>query len=105
MTDAVEMLDDRHPCIAADPLDQTLAAARDDDVDELGHGDHGTDRRAIGRGDHLHAVGRQTGLDQTLPDAGRDRLIRREGLGAAAQQGCVARFETEPGGIRGHVGS
>ena len=57
MTDPVEMLDDRDPRIAADPLDQTLAAARDDDVDELGHGDHRPDRSAIGRGDHLHAVG------------------------------------------------
>jgi hypothetical protein len=66
MADAVQVLDHRDPRLAADPLDQPLAAARDDDVDKLGHGDHGPDRGAIGGRDHLHAVGGQTGLDEAL---------------------------------------
>ena len=36
VADAVQVLDDRDPGIAADALDQPLAAPRDDDVDGLG---------------------------------------------------------------------
>ncbi len=39
MAVAIEMLDDRHPRFGADALNQPLAAARNDDVDELRHGD------------------------------------------------------------------
>ncbi len=59
VADAVEVLDHRHLRLAADALDQALAAARHDDVDVLLVGDQVADRGAVGRRDHLHRVLRQ----------------------------------------------
>jgi hypothetical protein len=59
---AVQVLDHRHLGLAADALDQALAAARDDHVHVLGHGDQLADGGAVGGLHQLHAVGRQAGL-------------------------------------------
>ena len=104
MADAVQVLDHRHPGIPADPLDQALAPARDDDVDRLGHGDHGPHRRPVRRRDHLDPVLRQPGPGQTLSDTGGDRLIGLEGLGAPTQHGRVAGLQAKAGRVRGHIG-
>jgi glutamate-5-semialdehyde dehydrogenase len=45
---AVQVLDDRHFRITADALDQALAAARNDHIDILRHGDELTDRAVVG---------------------------------------------------------
>ncbi len=58
VADAVEVLDHRHLRFAHQPLDQTFAAARHDDVDILRHRDQQTDRGAIGGCDQLDGVGR-----------------------------------------------
>ena len=44
---AVEVLDHRHLRLARDPLDQALAAARDDEVDRLRRGDQVADGGAV----------------------------------------------------------
>ena len=67
----VEVLDHRHARLAHQPRDQPLAAARHDDVDELGHRDHRAHRRAVGAVDHLHDVGRQPGRIQSFADQRR----------------------------------
>uniref|UniRef100_UPI001ED9B73F glutamate-5-semialdehyde dehydrogenase n=1 Tax=Pseudomonas aeruginosa TaxID=287 RepID=UPI001ED9B73F len=59
VADAVQVLDHRHLGLAADALDQALAAARDDHVDVFGHADQRADRRAVGGFHHLHGGGRQ----------------------------------------------
>src|SRR5471032_2865518 len=41
VADTVQVLDDRHPGIATDTLDQALASTWNDDVHILGHGDQG----------------------------------------------------------------
>ncbi|MNC25423.1 hypothetical protein D3C75_735110 [compost metagenome] len=104
VADAVQVLDHRHPRVAADALDQTLAAARHDDVDELGHGDQRADGGAVGGFHHLHAGRRQTGFGQAALDAGGDGAIGMDRLGAAAQDGGVAGLQAQAGGVDGHVG-
>ena len=56
MAHAVQVLDDRDPCLAAHPLDQALAAARHDDVDILGQAQELTHRRALGSVDELDRI-------------------------------------------------
>ena len=55
VADAFEMAHDRHARILLHARDQTLAAARHDDVDEAGHvAQHDADGFAILRRHHLH---------------------------------------------------
>ncbi|MND53378.1 hypothetical protein D3C80_444140 [compost metagenome] len=103
VADAVQVLDHRHLGLAADALDQALAAARDYHVDVLGHADQRADGGAVGGLDHLHQFGRQLGLGQALLDAGGNGAVGMDGLGAAAQDGGVARLQAEAGGVDGHV--
>lgn len=95
--------DHRHLGLAADALDQALAAARDDHVDVFGHADQRADRGAVGGFHHLHGGGRQAGLGQALLDAAGDRLVGVDRLGAAAQDGRVAGLQAQAGGVDGHV--
>ena len=76
MAVAVQVFDDRHFGVAADALNQTLAAARNDDVDKLRHGDQHADGFAVGAGHQLHRVGRQTGSHQCLLHQRGQRLVR-----------------------------
>jgi hypothetical protein len=103
MAHAVEMLDDRDPCLAAHPLDQPLAAARHDHVDELGHAHELTHRRTLGGVDELDGIKGQLGGAETGVDARGDGAVRADGLRAAAQDHGIPRFQTEPGHLRGHV--
>jgi hypothetical protein len=64
---AVQVLDDRHLGLGADALDQALAAARDDHVHVLGHGDQPAHGGAVGGLDQLHGVGGRPALGQRLP--------------------------------------
>jgi hypothetical protein len=59
---AVQVFDDRHFGLAADPLDQAFAAARDDDIHKLRHGDQLAHHGAVGGLHQLHRVGRQACL-------------------------------------------
>ncbi len=89
--------------VARDALDQSLAAARHDDVDVLLVGDQAADRRAVGGRDHLHGVLGQARGAQALVDARRDRAVAAERLGAAAQDRRVAGLEAQSRGVGGHV--
>jgi hypothetical protein len=82
-----------------DALDQALAAARHDHVDELGHGDQIADGGAVGGVDHLHRRFGQAGGGQALAHAGGDRAVAADGFRAAAQDGGVAGFQAQRGGI------
>ena len=59
VADAFEMGDDGDAAFALHPLDQRAPAARHDHVDEVGHGEHQPDRRAVARRHELHRIGRQ----------------------------------------------
>lgn len=97
------MLDHRYLGVAADALDQALATARHDHVDELRHGDQLTDGSAVGSFHHLHGSCRQIGHGQALLDTAGNRLIGMDGLGAATQDGGVAGLQAQAGRIDGHV--
>jgi hypothetical protein len=101
---AVEVLDHRHPRLLRDALDQALAAARHDDIDVLGHGDEVAHRLAVGGLDHLDGGFRQAGGGQALAHAGGDGLVGVQGLLATAQDGGVAGFQAQRGGVGGDVG-
>ena len=105
MAIAIEVLDDRHPGVAGDALDEALAAARDDHVHELGHGDQFAHRGAVGGLDDLHRSRRQAGGLQPGPHAGGDRLVAVQGLLAAAQDRRVAALQAQRRGVRGDVGA
>ncbi|MNJ19841.1 hypothetical protein D3C77_141650 [compost metagenome] len=103
VADAVQVLDHRHPRVAADALDQALAATRHDDIDKLRHADQRADRFAIGGFHHLYHRRRQAGLGQPALDAGGNGTVGVDGLGAATQDGGVAGLEAQAGGVDGHV--
>ena len=104
MAVAVQVLDHRHLGLGADALDQPLAAARDDHVHVLGHGDQAADRRAVGGGHQLHRVGRQAGFDQRGLHQLPQRQVRLQRLGAAAQDAGVAALDGQRRGLDGDVG-
>ena len=75
VTNAIEVLDQRHFRFARNALDQPFAAARDDHVDMLFVGDQMPDGGAIRGRDHLHGRLRQSGAPQSFLHACGDRLI------------------------------
>ena len=103
MAIAVEVFDNRHLRGGSDALDQALAAARDDHVDKLGHGDQLAHGSAVGGGHQLHRFGRQARASQGLLHQRRQRGIRFDGFAAAAQDAGVAAFDRQAGGLDGHV--
>ncbi|MCY1517820.1 hypothetical protein D9M68_525200 [compost metagenome] len=105
MAVAVQVLDHRHPRIAADALDQAFAAARHDHVDELRHADQRADSGTVGGVHHLHGGGRQTGLGEAALDTGGDGAVGMNGFRAATQDGGVTGLQAQAGSVDGHVGS
>ncbi len=104
VADPVAVREHRNAAFLLHPLDQRRAAARHDDVDDIGHGQHDAHGRAIGGRHGLHGGFGQSGLTQALLQAGKDRARREEALGAAAQDGGVARLEAKRPRVRGDVG-
>ena len=105
MTDTVQVLDHRHPCIGGDTLDQPLAATRHDDIDIFRHGDQTAHGLTVGGFHHLHRLLRQARRFQPLTDAGGNCLVGVDRLGTATQDGGVAGLQTQAGGFTGHVGT
>ena len=100
---AVEVLDHRHLRLARDPLDQALAAARDDEVDRLRRRDQVADRGAVGRLHQLHRVGRQPGFGERRLHELPEREVRVDRLRAAAQDAGVAALDRERRRLDRHV--
>ena len=96
---AVQVLDHRDARLARQALDQSLAAARHDDVDVFLHRDELADGGAVGGLDHLHRGFGQAGRLQAFVHARGDRLIGMDRLRAAAQDRGVAGLQTQPRGI------
>ena len=103
VANAIQVLDHRHPGFFDQARDQALATARHDHIDILRHGDELADRRAVCGGHHLHGVGRQASIGQTFLDERGQRAVRFDRLGAAAQNGRVARLDAKRRGIHRHV--
>ena len=87
------------------PFDQGFAAARDDEVDLAGGGEHGGDIGAVGRGRDLHGGIRQAGGAQAGGDGGVDGAGGVETIGPAAQDDGVAGFQAEAGGVCPDIGA
>ena len=63
---AIEVFDDGHCGIAADSLNEAFAAAGNDDVDKLRHGNQMAHGFAVGSGHQLNGFGGQTSRHQSL---------------------------------------
>ena len=72
--DAIQVFDDGHLGVAADALDQALAAARHDDVDDAARCQQGTHHGAITRGNQLYRRHRQACRGQPLHQTSVQRL-------------------------------
>ena len=100
---AGEMLDDRHLGLGGDAANQPLAAARNRQVDVLGHRQKLADRRAIGRAHQLHGIGRQADFVGRLGQQLDDRLAGVHRFLAAAQDHGVARLDANRRRVGRHV--
>ena len=87
------MFDDRHPSFFAYATDQTLAAARNAQVDILGHAKQLAHSGTVGGGHQLHGVGRQTGISGRLGENFGNSSVRVDGLFTAAQNDGVASLD------------
>ena len=105
MAVAIQMLDDRHLGIAADALDQALAATGNDDVHIVGHGNQLAHGLAVGRTHQLHAVFGQAGLLQCLCHQPGQRLVGIDGFRTTAQDTGIAALDREAGRFNGHIGA
>ena len=105
MAVAVQVFDDGHPGVPADALNQPLAAARNDHVDKLRHGDQVAHRVPVGGGHQLHHIAGQASLRQRLLHQRCQRLVRLDRLGAAAQNTGVAAFDGQAGRFNRDVGA
>ena len=104
MADALQVLEKRDTALGNDALDQRLAAARHNDVDELAHPQHLADGGAVGGRHQLDGGAGQVGLGQPTVQGDGDGGRRMMALGAAAQDGRVARLQAQPAGVSGDVG-
>ena len=106
MHDALQMSEDGHARVFLHALHQALAAARHDHVHIAAEAlEHLAHRRPVAGGDQRdRCVGQASGA-QTLHKAGVDDARGMETVGAAAQDGGVARLEAERARIRRHIGA
>ncbi len=106
MHDALEMGEDGHPRLALHPLNEALAAARDDHVERSAEAfEHFADRRT--RGERRARNGRlgKPGLPEAGSQAGVDRGRGMEAVRPAAQHDSVAALETKSARVGRHVRS
>ncbi len=105
VVDAVQVGEHRHPRLFLHPRDQALAAARHDQVDELGGFQQRAHRGAIGSRDQLHHIGGQPCGDDALHDGGMDGPVAFLRLAAAAQDHRIARAQAQSRGVSRHIGA
>ena len=103
MADTVQMFDHWNSRFAHQPFDQTLAAARHDDINVILHRDQFTDGRTVRGRDDLHCGFRQPGGFEAGLHAGGNRLVRMQRFRTAAQDRGIAGFQAQPGRVRRHV--
>ena len=84
---------------------QASAAAGDQHIDVFIHLQHFAHQRAIRALNGLYRGGRQTALLQRLLDHLHRGGVGAPGLFPAAQDRCVAGFQTQGGDVDRHVGS
>ena len=107
MTNPLVMYDDRDFGAFGDGTDETFAAPRHTKVDILGEGEQGGNGLTIGCGHDLDGAFGEgweaafCGVDHGVGDD----LVRMQGFAPALEDGGVAGFEAERGGIRGDVGA
>ena len=102
---AIEVLDHRHSGLGTDALNQPLAAARNDHIHIFGHGDQAANSRTVRGGHQLHRVFGQASSGQCLVHQRGQRLIRFDGLAAAAQDAGIAALDAQAGRLDCHVGT
>ena len=105
MADAFQVLEQGHLAFRADALDERLAAARHDDVDELRHAQHLADGGAVAGRHPLDRRRGQAGAVEPGAEGVHDGAGGMEAFGAAAQDDGVARLQTQAPGIGGHIGA
>ena len=97
------MFDDGHACEGHDRLNEAFATPRNDEVEPTVHLGENGHAVPIGEWDELNRmIGQSCGGTTRLEDCG-NRAVRVDRLAAAAQNGGIARLETQNVGIRGAV--
>ena len=105
VADAFQMREHRQPRLRLHARHQALAAARHDHVDiAVEAGQHEADGGAVARLHDMDRGRRQAGLAQALLHGEVDGAAGAQAVGAAAQDGGIARFQAERAGVGGHVG-
>ena len=100
--DAVGVLDDGDARLGDDGLDQAVAAARDDEIDELVLAAEEGNEGAVGIVDQLDGA---LGQCFAVAERGDEGAVGVDGFLAAAQDGGVAGLEAEDSGVDGDVGA
>ena len=95
----------RHPRIGLYPRHQSLAAARNDQVDQPGRRQHRADRGTILHRHQLHRVLRRAALDQPAHQCGVQRPVRMDRLASPTQHTGIARAQAQHGSVDGHIGA
>ena len=99
------MREHRHARLALHALDQRLAAARHDQVEQAGGGQHRGDIGAVGIRRDLHAGFRQSRRAQSGDQRRVDRRGAAHAFRTAAQDHRVARLQADAGGIGADIGA
>ena len=99
------MFDDGNGGVLRHEADETLAAARNDAVDQAIEFEQRVEGGAVGRGNQLDGVGGEAGGGERGGDEGGEGGVGVETLFAAAKNGGVAGFQAENGAVDGDVGT
>jgi hypothetical protein len=105
VADAIEVGENRHAGLVLNTLDQALAAARHDHVDQPGCTQHGAHGGAVLRGHQLHRLGRDAGSAKAFGKGGGDGAVGMDRLAPAAQESGIAAHQAQRCGIGGDVGT
>ena len=101
---AVEMRENRNACFILHPLDQRLAAARNDDIDQPVGLQHRADCRPVCSLDKLDGMFGQTGFDHACRHGVKNRPVAFDRLRSTAQDNSIAGSQSQGRCIGGNIG-
>ncbi len=104
VADAIVVFDDGDASVFDHNLNKAVTATGDEEVHKASESAEGGDGGTVGGGDELNGCGGKAGLFEGLGGDAGEGEVSAEGFAAAAQEGGVAGFKAEDGGVDGDVG-
>ena len=101
----VKVLHHGHSSLGRHSTDQALTAARNGQVDSVGHAQQMPDRIAVGGLNKLNGMLWKTRLDQGINQPCIDGAIGMKGFFPTSKDNGVSTFHAECSGIHGHIGA